>query len=106
MNYARLRTYLEVATNVAVLLVAVVLLSFFVINRFSQPKANRVVGDGLQKGQQVPSVAGIDYRSSPYTLLIAMNTQRGHCTASVPFFNKLAELQGKVPIQIVPAFPN
>jgi hypothetical protein len=113
---SRIRNYLEVATNAAVLLVAVLILSAFALSYFSGRNSgrtatdgpSRTVTEGLQRGQQIPSIGGIDYSSSPRTLLIAMNTQCGHCTASIPFYNQLAELKwnGKPPLHIVTAFPN
>ncbi|MFN2492960.1 MAG: TlpA family protein disulfide reductase [Pyrinomonadaceae bacterium] len=108
MEHSRIRTYLEVATNAVVLLVAVLILSAFAVSHFSRPATNRTVSDGLQRGQQIPSLGGIDYSSSPHTLLIAMSTQCGHCTASIPFYNQLAGLKsnGKAQLRIVTAFSN
>jgi thioredoxin-related protein len=108
MEHSKLKSYLEVATNVAILLVAGLLLSSFAVKYFYRDRpAPRLIG-GLEKGQQIPQVAGINYGNSAHTLLVAMNTQCGYCTKSIPFYNELAKLEqnSKTPLHIVAAFPN
>ena len=98
---------LEVATNVAVLLAAVVVLATFARSYFAEhPKPQLEVG--IQKGQAFAPVPGIDYGSSPRTLLIAMSTKCHYCAESLPFYKQLAEAQqadGKA-ARIVAVFPN
>jgi hypothetical protein len=107
MENNKLRNYLEVGTNVAVLLVAMTILSTFALS-FIQRKPTPVVSKGIEKGQHLPAIPGISYDGSPRTLLIAMNTKCSYCTASIPFYNQLAGLQqsDNNPLHIVAAFPN
>jgi hypothetical protein len=63
---------------------------------------------GFEKGQHLAPIPGISYGKAPRTLLIALNTNCGFCTESVPFYNRLAEAQrvGNSLIRIVAVFPN
>jgi peroxiredoxin len=107
MNQAKLKSYLEVATNVAVLLVALVVSSVFAWNYFTRHSMPQLQ-TGFQKGQVFAQVPGINYHTSSQTLLIAMSTKCHYCTESVPFYQQLAEAQrasGKT-THVVAIFPN
>ncbi|HVF55789.1 MAG TPA: hypothetical protein VM934_06540 [Pyrinomonadaceae bacterium] len=107
MNQARWKNRLEVATNMAVLFVAVIVLATFVRSYLgSHPKPQ--LEAGFQKGQPFARVPGINYNSASQTLLIAMSTKCRYCNESVPFYKQLAEAQrasGKA-THIVAVFPN
>jgi peroxiredoxin len=107
VSQAKLKNYLEIATNVAVLLVAVVVLSVFAWNYFTRRSMPQIQA-GLQKGQVFGQVLGINYHDTPQTLLIAMSTKCHYCTESLPFYRQLAEAQrtnGRS-THIVAVFPN
>lgn len=107
MSQAKLKSYLEVATNVAVLLVALAVLGVFASNYFSR-RSTPQLHAGIQKGQVFAQVSGINYSTSSQTLLIAMSTRCHYCAESIPFYKQLAEAQrtnGR-PTRIVAVFPN
>lgn len=108
MNKASARDRLEVLTNVAVLLVAVSILVVLALNYVGGQKPTPRIVEGLQKGQQLPAISGVDYTGAASTLLIAMNTRCEYCTQSIPFYNQLADLKnnGKISPRTVAVFPN
>jgi thioredoxin-related protein len=100
--------YLEIATNIAVLLVATVVLLTFAWNYFRTRQITTQLQQGLQKQAILAPQLGINYGNSTRTLLIAMNTKCDYCSESVPFYNQLAELQrnrGEA-FRTVAIFPN
>jgi hypothetical protein len=107
MDEARLKSRLEVATNVAVLLVAAVVLATFARAYFgSQPMPQ--LQAGFERGQTFAQVPGVGYDNSPQTLLIAMSTRCHFCAESLPFYKRLAEAQrasGRA-TRVVAVFPN
>ena len=107
MNQTKLKSYLEVATNVAVLLVALAVLSTFAWNYFGRSPTPQLQA-GFQKGQTFAQVPGVNYDNSPQTLLIAMSIRCHYCTESLPFYKQLAEAQrtsGRE-THVVAIFPN
>ena len=103
------RQYLETATNIAVIMAALVVSGIFLLNYFRPTDSNAPrLREGFQTGQQLQSLPGITYSDAPKTLVIALNTTCGFCTESVPFYNKLAEAHrvSKSPLRIVTVFPN
>lgn len=107
MNKDKLRSYLEVATNVAVLAVALVVLGVFIQSYFARKLRPELQG-GFQKGQRLATLPAVSYDSAPRTLLIAMNTGCRYCDASVPFYKQLIAEQrdGGEATHIVAVFPN
>lgn len=109
MEGSRLRKSLEVATNIAVLLVAIAVLgvlALYLYNLHATPQTQLL--PGLQRGATVPQVQGLSYRDAPRTLLIAMSTQCGYCKESVPFYHQIvkAEKASGMRTRIVAIFPN
>src|SRR6267378_2390258 len=92
MNEGKLKGYLETATSVAVILVAIVILATFVRNQFDQsPKFTPQVG--LQKGEQLTNLGPVlNHRTDNQTiLLVAMSASCHFCEESIPFYNSLKE---------------
>ena len=107
MNQTKLKSHLEVATNVAVLLVALAILSTLAWTYFGRSPAPQLQA-GFQKGQTFAQVPGVTYDSSSQTLLIAMSTRCHYCTESLPFYKQLATAQrtsGRA-THIVAVFPD
>src|SRR5437588_1264244 len=107
VNQAKLKSYLEVATNVAALLVALVVLGIFAWNQFTRHSIPQLQA-GLQKGQDFVQVPGINFNTLSQTLIIAMSTKCHYCAESLPFYKQLAEAQranGQA-THIVAVFPN
>lgn len=103
----RLRSTLEIATNIAVLLVAIAALSTLAIIVFLKP-ATPNLRPGLEKGKVFAQVPKVDYGSREQTLLIFLNTNCSYCLESIPFYRKLsdAQPQGSKSLRIVALFPN
>ncbi len=94
MDQAKLKHYLEIATNIAVLLVAVVVLGTFAWKYFT-PKPQIQLQVGLQKGTTFAQLPGIDYSKAPKTLLIALSSKCDHCSESLPFYKQITFEQRK-----------
>src|SRR2546425_4089346 len=93
MQRETLRNYLEITTNAAVLIVALLIISVFVGAYFIKSSPKPWLEGGLKVGQTFSQVAGINYNEAPKTLLIAMSTKCAYCAASMPFYKKLVEAQ-------------
>lgn len=107
-NKEKAKSYLEVITSIAVLIVSAVVLATFALNYYRARWPPTQLQAGLQKGVALPPLQALNYSDSPQTLLVALNTRCEYCTASVPFYNQLAELQrnNNKGIKIVALFPN
>lgn len=92
MNQLKVRNYLEMATNVAILLVAALVIgtyaaSYIAKRHYRQP-------EGLQKGKTIQRIPGQDYANASQTLLIALNPQCGYCNESIPFYREIIKARG------------
>jgi hypothetical protein len=105
---SKVKHSLERATNIAVILVAAVVLGTFGWNYFNGRRIGSQLKPGLRKEAILPSLPGLNYGDSSGTLLIAMNTDCDFCKASVPFYNQLADVQRNdaTGIRAVAVFPN
>ena len=107
MELTKVKNYLEIATNVAVLLVAIVVLSVFARSLIA-PKPAIQVQTGLEKGQSLTQLPLVDYGSSRQTLVIAISPKCDFCSQSVPFYKQLEQIGRETnnPTQIVAVFPD
>ncbi len=105
MDTQKVKTAIEVSTNIAVLLVTLLIIGGFARLYYPRRAGNQVI---LHSRQILPSIPGLDYGQSSRTLLIAMNTRCQFCTESIPFYNRLAEaaLKTWTDTQIVAVFVN
>lgn len=92
MSPSKIKSYLETATNIAVLSVSLLILSVFAWSFILQGSKPKFQG-GLQKGKPAAALPGVDYSRSPQTLLIAMNSACSYCAESMPFYRRIAEVQ-------------
>ena len=86
-----IQNILDVTTNVVVIVFAVVAIGVLVKNYFAPQDVKTSVT--LKKGSVFPEIAGVGYRQTPRTLILALNVDCRYCTRSVPFYNSLAEAQ-------------
>jgi thiol-disulfide isomerase/thioredoxin len=102
-----LKSTLEISTTIAVLLVAVAVLSILAVMVFLKPSVP-TLSLGLERGKAFGQVSGVDYRSHKQTLLIALNTNCSYCQESVPLYRKLLEAnpRGSESLHIIALFPN
>ena len=107
MERERWTKYLEVSSNVAVIIVAVVLLGAIVSARLGRP-GKIEFESGLQRGQMLARLPSVDYGAASQTLVLALSTKCSYCQQSLPFYKRIAgELQnGRQRTQIVAVFPN
>lgn len=90
MNLEKLKTKVEVASNVAVILIAFMFLATLASSYLSGlPPQN--LKAGLQRGQKFADLPRIDYGSSESTLLLFLNTDCSYCNASTSFYRQLIE---------------
>jgi hypothetical protein len=82
----KLKDILDVTTNVVVVVFAVVAIGVLVKNYFAPQSAKPNVV--MTKGSIFPEIAGVDYKQSPETLILALNVDCRYCTRSVPFPGK------------------
>jgi len=92
MNHTKVKTFLEVATNVAVLLVALVFLGSFVWHYFAPAEKVGIVS-GLSKGAMFSSLPGMNYKDAGQTLILALSSKCDFCTENMPFYKQLIESQ-------------
>jgi hypothetical protein len=102
----KLKDILDVATNIIVVLFAVVAIGVLVKNSFRPQGAKATIA--IKTGSVLPEIPGIDYRQASRTLILALNVDCRYCTRSVPFYNSLAEARQENANQsnIVAAFIN
>ena len=93
MKSSNLKSYLEVTTNIVVLLVALVVLGNFAWTHLTkQPNRPEVRAEGgLRKGSAFSLIPTVDYTKSAQTLVIALSSRCDHCNESLPFFKNLLE---------------
>jgi hypothetical protein len=102
----KLKDILDVTTSVVVVLFAVVAVGVLVKNYFEPHGVKTSVA--VKQGGVLPQIAGVDYKQTPRTLILALNVDCRYCSRSVPFYNSLAEArqQNAGQVNIVAAFIN
>lgn len=107
MEHTKVKNSLELVTNIAVLLIALVVLGNFAWHYLS-PKPRLRLQSGLQKGDPFPELQSIDYSNSPQTLLIAISSRCEFCSESVPFYKQVSDagLESSNSTRIVAVFPD
>ena len=107
MPESKVKTYLEIATNIAVLAVSTLVLGLFAWSYLAQKTAPQIQ-DGLQKGKALPRLSGVDYSNSPRTLIMALSTRCGYCKESLPFYKQLvvAEHENNKTTRLLAMFPD
>src|SRR5919112_1736631 len=85
----KLKDILDVTTNIMVVVFAVVAIGVLAKNYFAPQGAETRAS--VQKGSSFPEIAGVDYKQSPRTLILALSADCRYCTKSAPFYNRLAE---------------
>lgn len=89
MDRERWTKYLEVSSNVAVLVVATALLGA-IVSTYWWPQPQHVKFEkGLQKGQVFGRLPSIDYNAAPQTLVSVLSTKCNYCKESLPFYKRL-----------------
>lgn len=107
MQRERWTKYIEVSSNVAVLVVAMALLGAIVSTRWARPGKAKFE-DGLQRGQVLARLPSIEYGAAPQTLVLVLSTRCNYCKESLPFYKRLLGEQqmGGQRTRMVAVFPN
>jgi hypothetical protein len=90
MERLKVKSYLEAATNVSVLLVALLVLYVCWASYFTG-QSQHVQSEGIKTGKILARIPEHEYSSSPQTLVIALNPQCSFCNESLPFYNRLVK---------------
>ena len=93
MQRETLKNYLEITTNAALLVAALLIISVFAAAYFVKTSPKPRPDVGFKVGQTFLPVTGVNYSDAPKILLIAMSTKCGYCAASMPFYKKLMDSQ-------------
>lgn len=98
---------LEVATNVAVLIAAVLVATYFVL-LFIRSPSEAPIGGGPEPGVRLVAPEGHDFARYDQTLLLVLSTQCAHCEADVPLYRDLATATGRADCGhgLLALFPN
>ncbi|MDQ3803897.1 MAG: thioredoxin family protein [Acidobacteriota bacterium] len=106
MNLSKLKNCLEVTTNLAVVLVSLVVLYTCAWAYFSGTSKPRPEA-GLRRGSTIVTPPGLNSGGSPQILLVAMTTGCQFCTDSIPFYNQMKAQQSNIKgTRIVAVFPD
>jgi hypothetical protein len=108
MERDRLTKYIEVSSNVAVLVVAMALLGAIISTSWLGRTGKAKFEDGLRKGQVLAHLPSIDYDAKPQTLVLVQSTTCNYCKESLPFYQRLLAEQQSAgqQTQLVAVFPN
>ena len=93
---------LEVATNVAIILVCL-LIAVIGVKKFLLPGPT-VNMAGPAKGARIP-IAGMDWSRTDRTLVLVLNTHSHYCSDSAQFYRTLLPEASARKVQIVAVFP-
>jgi len=106
-TWKKLKAFLDVTTSIVVVLFAVAAIGVLVKNYFA-PEDAKTSAAGLKRGSTLPQIAGVDFKQTPRTLVLALNVDCPYCSKSVPFYNSLAEAQREnaAHFNIIAAFIN
>ena len=85
-----MKTKIEVVANVAVILLAIVIGSVFLKDRFSGPAPEQAE---VKAGDRLPSLDGWDWGAHDRTLLLVVRKGCHFCEDSAPFYQRLLAQQ-------------
>src|SRR5260370_25607918 len=99
-----MKNKVEVAANVVVILLAVVIGSLFLMDRF----ATRGLGPNEVKvGDQLPGLHAYNWKAHDRTLVLALRNGCHFCEDSMPFYRRRAKLEqsNQIGARLIPLFP-
>jgi len=100
-----MKSKIEVAANIAVILLAVVIGYVFLRDRFATP------GPGpneVKVGDQLPGLLTYNWKAHERTLVLALRSGCHFCDESMPFYRRLAKLEqsDQIDAHLVAIFPD
>jgi peroxiredoxin len=100
-----MKNKVEVAANVVVIVLAVVIGSVFLKDRFASrgPAPNEV-----KAGDQLPGLQAYDWKAHDRTLVLALRNGCHSCEDSMPFYRRLAKLEqsNQIGVHLIAVFPD
>src|SRR6266478_3492035 len=100
-----MKNKVEVAANVIVILLAVVIGSVFLKGRFASPGLGP---NEVKAGDQLPGLHAYNWKAHERTLALALRNGCHYCEASMPFYRSLAKLErsNQLGAHLVAVFPD
>ncbi len=100
-----MKNKVEVAANVIVILLAVVIGSVFLKGRFASPGLGP---NEVKAGDQLPGLHAYNWKAHERTLVLALRNGCHYCEASMPFYRSLAKLErsNQLGAHLVAVFPD
>jgi thioredoxin-related protein len=97
----------ELLVNVGVIVLGAVVL-FFLVKTYRATQSNSQTVQGPSVGDQLPAIAGIDWKSNDRTLILALRKGCHYCEESMPFYRRLAQMsqQKELKVNLVAVFPD
>jgi hypothetical protein len=100
-----MKAKVEVAANIAVILLAVVIGSVFLRDRFA------ILGPGpneVKVGDQLPGLHAYTWKAHERTLVLALRNGCHFCDESMPFYRRLAKLEqsNQIDAHLIAVFPD
>lgn len=100
-----MKSKVEVAANVVVILLAVVIGSVFLMDRFATPG---VAPNQVKVGDQLPGLRAYNWKAHQRTLVLALRNGCHFCEDSMPFYRRLAKLEqsNQISVHLIAVFPD
>lgn len=108
MKLNRIKHVLEVTTNMAVLVAAIMLVAVFVRSYFATDPTKRTAAAGkLASDTAIGEIKDLDLADTPRTLLMVLSSDCKYCIQSVPFYKTLSAMRDSLAgrTKIVAIFP-
>jgi hypothetical protein len=96
MNLSTVKNGLYLASNIAMLLVAVLAIFFFA-RSFYLSKNTASARSLLKQPAVLTGIHGIEFSKSPKTIVMFLSTNCVHCNNSASFYQKISTLEAKTP---------
>ncbi len=100
-----MKAKVEVAANVVVILLAVVIGSVFLMDRFATPGLGP---NEVKAGDQLPGLHVYNWKAHERTLVLALRNGCHFCEESMPFYRRLAKLEqsNQIGVHLIAVFPD
>lgn len=102
---SKLSSRIELAANVAIIVVAILLGYFLIQKFFLQQNPQPSPPPEIAKGTKV-SLADVDWQANQKTLLLVLQKGCHFCSESMPFYKTLVEKSKEKGIKLVAVLPN
>ena len=99
---------LENLTNVAILIVCLLIFSLFLSHKWGSHGASSNIAETHFVGKVINPVPGYQWASHPKTLVLALRKNCQYCEASMPFYKRLSSLEreGRLCVHLLAIMPD